>query len=449
MSNVQTENITKHFKIGGEIEMFTLDMDGRIVNRARELLEAVALKYPKIAITKECGKNMIEFGVPPDVSTAKVMHRMTSDVLTVVELAAELGIQLYPYSTYPGDFTPEFNEDDRYKAQENIFGKDRFRIAAECVGHHCHYTLPYGVFDGENKILKPLVNSKHKQSLVNIYNMAIAMDPALTVFAQSSPFFRGKYMGKDSRIIAYRGGRALKNKDGLYAKYQKFGALQQYKHTGTDLIHTIENKNRHWLSIVKKHAPTHHSAIANSLPILATAWNPVKVNPHGTIELRGMDMNFMSILTATDLIINTIGRLIQEDFVQIVPSDIGLVAPFKQERNIIYIPPYSHVRLHLQYESAYKGLASDDVYKYASALFKLAKRNMPKDQHPLLQPLADMLKKRKTTSDKILSRLKKEGWEKDQEIIPERAATLANTFAQEFKQDLIETKERLEKYTVE
>jgi carboxylate-amine ligase len=441
-----SESIRKHFKIGGEIELFIINNEGYMVSAAPELIAAVKNEYPKIAIVKECGMNMIELGAPPDISTPNVLAKFVNDLQIVMDIAEKMDVYLYPYSTYPGKFTPKFNKDQSYLAKEKIFGSERWKIAAECVGHHCHYTLPWGVFDEESKSLKPLINSKHKQSLVNIYNMAIAMDPVLSVFAQSSPFYRGKYMGKDSRVIVYRGGRALKYKKGLYSDLQKFGALQQYKHTGTDLIHTIKNKNRHWLNIVKKYSPENYAYMAKNASVLATSWNPVKVNPHGTIELRGMDMNFPSILVAIDLVVQYIGKMIQEDFVQIVPSDIGLVMPFKREKNVIYIPPYSHVRLHLQYLSAYKGLEDDDVYEYATALFRLAKKGIPKQMYPLLLPIENMLNKRKTTSDNILERVRKRGWAKDDALTNAQAAELALEFSRDFRQDLAKTHEVLKTF---
>ena len=58
-------------------------------------------------------------------------------------------------------------------AKLKIFGKQRFNIAARCVGLHCHYSLPWGVFDYKNKIIKKLIDSKNKQSMVNIYNLFI------------------------------------------------------------------------------------------------------------------------------------------------------------------------------------------------------------------------------------------------------------------------------------
>jgi len=113
--------------------------------------------------------------------------------------------------------------DRPYRIKESIFGKNRWKIAGRCVGFHCHYTLPRGIFDAQLRVLKMIIRSKIKDSMVNSYNLLIAADPALTCFMQSSPFYQGKYLGKDSRVIMYRGGECFNNSSGLYANLEEFG----------------------------------------------------------------------------------------------------------------------------------------------------------------------------------------------------------------------------------
>ena len=83
-------------------------------------------------------------------------------------------------------------------------------------------TLCRGEFLTQIHMLKMLTRSKIKDSVVNSYNMLIAADPALTCFMQSSPFYQGEYIGKDSRVIMYRGGKPLNNMKYFYANFQQF-----------------------------------------------------------------------------------------------------------------------------------------------------------------------------------------------------------------------------------
>lgn len=415
---------------------------------APKIIKAVKKKYPSIDIKKECGKNMIELGTDPHTDIPNVIEKVIKDLEKVLEVADSLGYYLYPFSTYPGAFDPEFNKDPLYDIKEKIFGKDKWPIAARCVGLHCHYTLPWGVFDEDKKTIKNLVRSKNKQSLINIYNIFIAMDPALLALTQSSPFYQAKYYGKDSRAIFYRGGRVLKNPDGLYAKLPKYGALQRYKYTLTDLMFIIKNRHRNWLRKIQK-TGANPKEVSKHGSILDTAWNPVKINAHGTVEQRGMDMNLPSVIAAIGLVIKYVGKLVQEDFMHVFPSEIGIEEPFSVEKNIIYIPPHITVRLNYQRKAAYKGLESNTIHEYTSALIKLAKRKMPEDRYHLLKPLEDMLETKNTTSDSILERAKELGYKPKTELTREQAAKLALKNIKHFREDIKATKKALKQIKTE
>ena len=169
--------------------------------------------------------------------------------------------------------------------------------------------------------------------------------------------------------------------------------LQPYKVTGTDLLQIIKHRFDYWNSIMKK-ADINLKVFLKHGSILDTTWNPVKISSHGTLEQRGMDINHPRLIIALATLIQYISRLVQEKFVQVLPSDIGLTEPFKKEGNVIYIPPHTHVRFNLQPLSAYKGLEDKDVFNYCKGLLKLGKLCIPKNRLPLIDPLEKMLKQK-------------------------------------------------------
>lgn len=331
-----------------------------------------------------------------------------------------------------------------YKLKEQIFGKTRFSIAGRCIGLHCHYTLPKGVFDFSTKTIKNLIDSKQKQSMVNVYNLFIAMDPALTTFTQSSPFYQGKFIGKDSRVIVYRGGDELDYPQGLYSKFKAVGRLQPYKYTGLDLIKIIQTRFTSWSKTVRN-VDMNLKVFSKHGSILDTTWNPVKINSHGTIEQRGMDMNFPRNIIAVSLLIKYIAKSVQEKFVKIVPSDIGIAEPFKKEGNVIYIPPHTHVRFDLQKKAAYDGLEDKDVHNYCSSLLKLAKICMPKDRLSLLKPIELMLEEKKTVSDQVMESAKKLGADVKKGINNNQSRELALEQSKHLFKDVMITKKALHK----
>lgn len=442
---LSTNYAMKYFKFGLEFEMFTLDQSGRIVNEAPRVIQRVQAQAPRIAITKESSQNIVELGTRPHENVHNFLAKVMRDFETVLYHAQQEGLLLYPFGTYPGKNAPEFNQDGRYQIKEKLFGKTRWRIAGRCVGMHAHYALPWGVYDTDTKNIKSLTYSKNKQSLVNIYNMFIAMDPALVTFAQSSPFYEGRYAGKDGRVIHYRGGHALDNPDGLYANHPQFGGLQPYETTGSDLTYIIKRRFGEWKRIVEEIDPA-EQILGKHGSILDTTWNPVKINAHGTMEQRGMDMNLPSVITALAVIIKYIGKAIQHDFIPVLPCDEGILHPFKLTDQGILIPPHTYVRHYLQRLSAYEGLDNDTVLEYSKALMKLAKKLMPSSRLPLLKPLEAMLRKRETVSDQIINTAKRLGIKTDgkSEMSGSDAAKLALTLSEGLHQEIKMTRQALE-----
>lgn len=425
MTTQRIRKAIKKCKIGLEAEMFTLDHNGNVVNSGNELIKATRDQFPDVLLAPECGKNMLEVLSHPEVRLRHTMGGLLQNFEDVLVAAEKLNLKVLPLGCYPGVFTPEIQANKNYKIKEQIFGKQRFSIAGRCVGFHCHYTLPWGVFDSVNLFIKQLVKSKNIKTMVNSYNLLIAMDPALTTFMQSSPFYQGKFIGKDSRVIVYRGGEVFNYPQGLYANYPDFGALQWYEHTSTDLIDFIKRKYDGWKENLKR-LGINLRVLTKHASVLDTAWNPVKVNANGTLEQRGSDMNHPMMIAASTTVIKYILQEVKDEHLEVEPSEIGLKHPFKIEGSKLYIPPDTFVRRTLQPQAAFHGLENKEVYNYCKALLRLAKKLSRKNKKQLLKPFDDMLTHKKTVSDEILAFAKKKGYNakkaKNNEPLPQDIA---------------------------
>lgn len=435
--------LRKRVTFGIEFELFTLDQKGFVINGADRVINRVRATYPEVGIHREAGTGMIEVITLPSTEVPDIMAQALADFEKVCECAAKENIVLYAYGTYPGAFPAEFHSGKKYSAQEQIFGKQRFGITARVAGLHIHCSLPRGVFDSVEKIIKPLITSLDRQTFINIYNLCIAMDPALTTFTQSSPYYQGKRLGKDARVIMYRGGKELDSPNGLYANHPQFGALPEYKSTNADILHMIQERAVDWSTMAKK-IGEHILLRSKHGSILDATWNPVKINANGTMEARGMDINHPDITMATAIVFKYIVQAVQHDFLQVVPSDIALREPFKKVGNTLYIPPFSHVNRVLQKAAAYEGLENDQVYTYCNNLFKLAKSYIPPAKLPLVKPLEDMLKTRMTASDRIIAKAKAMGF--GDELTNSQAAELALDLSEDLIDEIITTKEHLNIY---
>ncbi len=444
----QTKRPLKLSKTGLEVELHLIDEDGKIANKGMQLISKVKKKNPNIDIVKEIGKNMIEFGCYPGVETHNPFLDMISSVEESYNIARKEGLYFYPFSTYPGRFESKLNKFSNYKVKEKIFGTNKIENATKAVGFHHHYSLPKGVFDENSKTVKFLKNSKLMRSMISSYNFEIAADPALTLLMQSSPLCEGEHIAKDMRLLIYRGGRKLRYPEGLYSKLQQFGALPPYKFTATDLLESFKRRVQRWRTKVKKANPNADFDKIYQYK-LDISWNPVKINKHGTLEQRGMDMNMFSIILPVTLILKSCLEEIQRQFIEVIPADFAIDKPFKMENGILYVPPHTYVRNKLQYLSAYKGYESREAQEYVKSLLKLSKHLIPKKYSLLINRLFDMAETKKSMSDKILNYARYKGYLNDNKINQSDSADLALYYAKMFEKDLLDTKAIVEQLAYE
>jgi len=432
----------KRSKVGFELESFLIDEKGKISAKAPEVIIGVEKKGETLPIEKEVGKSMIEFGCYPDVISYYPALDLINSLSAAIEVAHEDGLLLYPFGTYPGKFVPARSQGRTYKIKEGIFGKERFKIAMKCAGFHHHYTLPKGVFDAKSKKLRVMMNSKLKRSMMASYNFEIAIDPIVTLFTQSSPFFDGVQMAKDSRMVAYRGGKKLKNPDGLYAHYQQIGGLPPYKQTATDLLQSLYRRQMRWERAIKKADPK--ADFDKLYPIkLDIGWNPVKMNKHGTLEQRGMDANYVSTLFGVSVLLKFCLQKIQREFVEVIPADFGISEAFKLESGILFIPPQTYVRNNFQMWSAYNGYGKKEMHAYAKRFYNFAKSVTPKRYNKIIRPIGDMLENKESLSDKMISYARRKGFMSNGKMTDSDAAEFALHYSELFYKDLGQIKDSL------
>ncbi|RLG13004.1 MAG: hypothetical protein DRN71_05535 [Candidatus Nanohalarchaeota archaeon] len=436
--------------VGLEIELHIIDEKGKLSYKGLDLINKIKTKYPEINVVKECGLNMVETGCYPHMNAYNPAVEMIGTIETIIRVAKENKLRVYPFGTYPGKtesrFTPDIN--GNYKIKEKIFGVENFSLATKAVGFHHYYALPKGVFDYEKKNLRLLIDSKLKRSLLNTYNFEIAIDPILTLLTQSSPFFEGKLLAKDSRMLIYRGGKKL-GYPGLYSNFQQVGALPPYKQTETDLIRSIKRRQQRWKRAAKK-ADKNVNFGRMYATELDISWNPIKINKHGTLEQRGMDMNYMSIVLGVSVLLKSCLKKIQREFIEVIPSDIGIKDSFKLHNGIMYIPPHIFVREKLQKSSAYKGFDDDALYGYTKRFYMFAKSVTPEIYNPLLKNIENMIRKKSSVSDKIVGFAKRKKMiDSSGEISQKDAQVIALHFSKKFENDLKKTREIVEKIRIE
>ena len=413
---------------GYETEMFVLDENGRLSDADMLLKKAKTLP-----VQKECSRNMIEVACLPARRLNTSSKYLVDNLTELGEIAHTNGNALFPFGTYFGKNNPQLRRKNWYTVQKKILGEENFINAGKCCGFHQHYTLPRGIYDKKAQFINYRTNSKINKSLIDSYNFLNAADPVFTTLTQSSPFVDNTLIAKDARMILYRGGKTLKNPLAVYAKQPIFGGLSPYKSTIRDLMSTLRRRHQKWKSLMIENKAD-HSRYINSTNILNFTWNPVKINPKGTLEYRGSDMNFLSTLFGMSTMLKFSLRAIQQDNLIVTPADIGPEDAFRVEENMVFIPPFATVNIQLQRKAAYEGLSNDDVYTYVKRCYRFVKERSHDDYAPFLKNVRNMLDERKTMSDTIIEYFKKRGY--DDEIPAKVAEEAALHFSEKFMHDL-------------
>ena len=192
---------------GVETEFFLTDEEGNISNKADMILKEARKRMKNTDLTEEAGQSMIEAVTFAHISSREIYSKFLEDMESILYETEANDLGLYFYGTYPGINTTKARENQRYETITKIFGKNQVDVAGKCIGFHFHYSLPRNSFSDRIKFFYPDIKEKKQKTIVNMYNLYTALDPAITSFMQSSPYFEGKYCGKDSRMMVYRGDK--------------------------------------------------------------------------------------------------------------------------------------------------------------------------------------------------------------------------------------------------
>jgi carboxylate-amine ligase len=126
--------------------------------------------------------------------------------------------------------------------------------------------------------------------LLDLYNLATALDPALIFLTRSCPFYEGRATGLTPRTARYRGSDAF-DWDGVYRDLPEVGALLPYARSPAHLVEQQFDRYRAWLAAMERAGVDLALFLDSGGDLLRPAWNPVRLNRQGTLELRGMDSN--------------------------------------------------------------------------------------------------------------------------------------------------------------
>jgi hypothetical protein len=398
---------------GLEIEAFTLDCEGRLVNGGPKVLKSIAGTRLEKYAKKEISKCMVELVAKEKRRVKDAALAFLDNLESLVQAAAKQDCHLLPLGTHPGRTLPKLESSEWYSAKKAVLGNDTFK-EGRIAGFHFHYTLPEGIVERSTQRIRTVGRSHARDIFLQQYNFLVAADPAILTFCQSTPFWMGYHWAKDSRVLVYRDmrvDRGARSMHGIHHYLPIFGALPSYEFALEDLRVMADTRKTEWLKVLEQRRfPTNNIAC---YPTLKFMWGPIRVNKIGTFEYRGPDMNHPSVIFATSRLLVYALQAIEKQGIKVLPSDIGAAEPFVLEGDTIYVPPHSTLK-HLEYQSVVNGFGAQSVKEYCKALYDLVEQLTGKAKR--LGRVKGMLDSGMSVSDEILAMVKKNGYDLDAEV---------------------------------
>lgn len=425
---------------GLEMELITLDSEGKLVNGAPAILKAVEGKNISRYVRKEISQSLVELGAKEKRTVKESAAAFLEVIQDTIEIAEQLGYHLLPLGTHPGRQLPKLHRTEWYDAKKAVLGENTYKEGRIC-GFHFHYTLPEGIVEKDTKTIKSVGRSKARDIFLQQYNFLVAVDPAMLTFCQSTPFWMGVNWAKDCRVLVYRDFKVTKGGEsfeGIHYYLPMFGALPNYEFTLQDIRVMADTKKAEWLRMLEqKKFPTNEIACVPSLKFM---WGPLRVNKIGTFEYRGPDMNHPEVVFSTsDLLVHLLS-MIEKKQIHVEPSDIGVSEPFLYEDGTIYVPPHTTLK-YLEQQSVVHGFDSTDIHAYCSRLLSLVEK-IPGKKPKYLDRIKKMVKEKKSVSDDILDMVKKNGYKTDEEVPEDMLDHIALYHAKKISSDITDLRKR-------
>jgi carboxylate-amine ligase len=385
----------KDRRIGLEQELFLVDEEGILSNRADEFLDrchelAEAEGLDPGHFEPECTRSLVEVSTPPAESVEALADVYLASLRLALRAARDLGLRLYPLATYPLPVAPDMRDEPHYRIQAQTMGREKFLHAGRCAGVHQHLEVAPGTIDRRVGVSYGSSEAA-REELLNVYNLVTALDPAIIALTRSSPFYEGELQDVTARTAYYRGSPDFAPSS-LYANLVAVGGLRPYARGAEELVELQFERYREWLAAMEKAGVERQLFERTGDGLLEAAWNPVRLNPHGTVELRGIDGNYPAVvLDTTCLISGAVERVLDEGLTVKPTNEVGTL---EVEDHFLRVPDLEYVGEKLFRAAAISGTASLEVGAYIDSIFEFVG-----------EAAAPKLAFEKSTEDAVLEKL--------------------------------------------
>jgi len=360
-------------RIGLEQEFFLVNETGEISNRADEFLEACHLAAQAQGVNPqyfvaEFVKNMVEINTAPAYTATDLVKEYLRNLKLAIAVAQQLNLRLYPQSSYPLHIMPVMRDQLNYHIQARTVGYDKFLHAGKCTGTHIHLEVPAGAIDSR-VVVSYNSNAAEREELLNIYNLATALDSALICLTRSCPFYEGRAIGLAMHTIRYRGSETF-DWEGVYTHLQSVGGLMPYADSVETLVENQFARYYAWLQAMDKAGIERHLFKQAGGSLLKSAWNPIRLNKLGTVEIRCIDSNFPSVIISVIALLEKAARRVRTEQLKVMPNKE--VDTFYLSENYLWVPDFEYLNGQLLYAAATEGVKHPKVKAYVDSVLEFA-----------------------------------------------------------------------------
>ncbi|MGH1396204.1 MAG: glutamate-cysteine ligase family protein [Trichormus sp.] len=360
-------------RLGLEQEFFLVDEAGEISSRADEFLEschhlAATENVNPNYFVPEFVKCMVEINTPPAYRGTELAQLYIKNLKLAIAAGQKMGLRLYPLSSYPLHIMPVMRDKPNYHIQARTVGYERFLHAGKCTGTHIHLEVPPGVIDPRVAVSYNSTPTE-REELLNIYNLATALDSALISLARACPFYEGQAVGLAAHTIRYRGSETF-GWEGVYTHLQPVGGLMPYAESVESLVEQQFARYYAWLEALDQAGIERHLFLEAGGSLLKSAWNPVRLNKLGTVEVRCIDSNFPSVIIAMIALLEKAAHRVRNEQLQVKPTKA--VHTFELSENYLYVPAFEYLNGELLYAAATEGVKNPQVKAYVDSVLEFA-----------------------------------------------------------------------------
>lgn len=334
------------------------------------------------SFVEECSKGMVEINTPPSGTLAALTPQYLESLNLALRVGREMDVRLYPLAAYPLSMSPPMRGDPRYDLQARVLGRGKFLHAGRCIGTHLHLEIREGTIDSATVVSENASPAARKE-LLNLYNLAVALDPAIIALTRSSPFYEGEAPGLAVRTARYRGSAAF-GWQGLYADLPEVGGLKPYAATTEQVVEQHRSDYGVWLEALAEAGVEERIYTGSGGGPLKANWGPVRISGKNTIELRGIDGNYPQPTLAVAALIEAAANRLREAELTVTPTE-GL-SEIQVDGDRLLVPDYPTVSKHLFHAAVTEGVANPAIVTYLDSLVAFATAETTPDYLKTLKP---------------------------------------------------------------